>query len=141
MSQLLVVKALIYSRDGRFLLQHRDNKPDIIEPGMWSLFGGGVEGCETLEGALERELVEELGCKPGVLEGELFRWVRMPENMLHVCFPVRFAARDEEIVLSEGQGWAWVTPEELARLPLGSLARENLPHFMNFFAIREARTS
>lgn len=134
MSQPIVVKAVVYNGQGRFLLQHRDDAAGIVEPGRWSLFGGGVEGDETLEEALERELVEELSCKVGELEGELFRWNRSSEKSLHVCFAVRFTASEEDIVLTEGQGYAWFAPEELDRLSLGSLVRENLSHFMGFFA-------
>lgn len=136
MMQPIVVKAIIYNQDGRFLLQHRDNIAGIIEPDRWSLFGGGVEGAETLTEALERELQEELSCRVGEIENELFRWERNPENSLHVCFAVRFTALDEDMVLTEGQNLGWFSLSEMVSLPLGTLVRDNLPHFISLAAYR-----
>jgi 8-oxo-dGTP pyrophosphatase MutT (NUDIX family) len=52
--------AIMVTTDGRYLMQLRDNKPTIIIPGHWGLFGGTVDAGETAEAALRRELVEEL---------------------------------------------------------------------------------
>lgn len=55
--------ALIISTDGTVLLQKRDQKSGITNPGKISMFGGSVEEGETVEAALGRELEEELGMK------------------------------------------------------------------------------
>ncbi len=68
MSQPIAVKAIIYDQEGRFLLQLRDNAGGISEPNRWGFFGGGVEEGETLTGALDRELQEELSCRVGQVE-------------------------------------------------------------------------
>ena len=135
MSQAVVVKAVIYNQQGRFLLQHRDNITGIIEPDRWSLFGGGVEKNETLIEALERELGEELSCEVGPIENELFRWIQAPDDSLHVCFAVRFTAREEDIILTEGQDLAWFSLSELIKLPLGELVRANLHHLSSFVVL------
>lgn len=57
--------AILLAPDGRYLLQRRDNKPDIWDPDRWGLFGGAIEPGETAEQALARELVEELELNPG----------------------------------------------------------------------------
>src|SRR4051812_3635422 len=62
---LNAVAALIVSEDGRYLVQHRDDKPEIWFPGHWGLFGGAVEPDESPEEALRRELSEELGIELG----------------------------------------------------------------------------
>ena len=36
-----VVKAVIF-KEGKFLLQLRDNNPTIAYPNTWAFFGGGV---------------------------------------------------------------------------------------------------
>jgi 8-oxo-dGTP pyrophosphatase MutT (NUDIX family) len=54
------VAALLVLEDGRYLLQHRDDKPQIWYPDYWGLFGGAIEEGETLIAALRRELKEEL---------------------------------------------------------------------------------
>lgn len=58
------VAALVVTEDGRYLLQLRDQKPNIWYPGHWGLFGGAVDAGETPEEALRRELAEEIGYTP-----------------------------------------------------------------------------
>jgi len=126
MHEPVVVKAIIINQSGQFLLQHRDNIAGIAEPNCWSFFGGLVEQGETLIAALERELQEELSCQVGQIEEELFRWHQKPTGTLHICFAVRFIAKNEDIFLREGQDFAWFFFDEFARLALGSLVSENL---------------
>ena len=47
--------------DSCYVLQLRDNKPNISVPGTWSLFGGGIKAGESPQEALVREVREELG--------------------------------------------------------------------------------
>ncbi len=68
------VKALIYRDDSRILMQQRDYTLGITFQGYWTFFGGQVELGESLKGALELELHEELGCVPGIIGEELFQW-------------------------------------------------------------------
>jgi 8-oxo-dGTP pyrophosphatase MutT (NUDIX family) len=130
MSQPVVVKAIIHDQNGRFLLQHRDNIAGIAAPNCWSFFGGGVDEGETLIEALERELQEELSCKVGQIEKELFRWHPRPDGVLHVCFAVRFTASNDELILMEGQDFAWFSLGELVDLPLGLLVQVSMPHLL-----------
>jgi 8-oxo-dGTP pyrophosphatase MutT (NUDIX family) len=53
--------AILVLKDGRYLLQLRDDIPGIWYPGHWGLFGGGVEAGEDELTALRRELREEIG--------------------------------------------------------------------------------
>jgi 8-oxo-dGTP pyrophosphatase MutT (NUDIX family) len=46
--------------DGRYLMQLRDDKPGILLPGHWALFGGSLDPGEDAAAAMRRELVEEL---------------------------------------------------------------------------------
>lgn len=55
--------AIVLLDDGRYLVQHRDDKPGIFYPGHWSLFGGALEPGEDPETCLRRELMEELALK------------------------------------------------------------------------------
>jgi 8-oxo-dGTP diphosphatase len=50
---------LLIVTDSGLLMHLRDGKPGIPNPGCWAGFGGAVEGGETVEQALHRELLEE----------------------------------------------------------------------------------
>lgn len=52
--------ALLVTADGRYLMQLRDDKPEILLPDHWALFGGTVDPGEAGEAAIRRELEEEL---------------------------------------------------------------------------------
>jgi 8-oxo-dGTP pyrophosphatase MutT (NUDIX family) len=54
--------AIVIATDGRFLMQLRDDKPGIVDPGKISLFGGRREGNESFKDCIVREIREELGC-------------------------------------------------------------------------------
>ena len=50
---------VLIREDGAILMQHRDNKTNIVFPGYWCLPGGKVEMGEEPETAARRELKEE----------------------------------------------------------------------------------
>ncbi len=54
------VAALLTLDDGRYVMQLRDDNPDIFYPGHWGCFGGAIDSGETPYEALRRELKEEL---------------------------------------------------------------------------------
>jgi 8-oxo-dGTP pyrophosphatase MutT (NUDIX family) len=58
------VGALMYTRDHRFLMQLRDDLPEVSMGGHWGVFGGRIEESETPLEALIRELHEELSFSP-----------------------------------------------------------------------------
>ena len=58
-----VAIAILYQND-KFLMQLRDDIPNIVYPGHWGLFGGHLEPGETPEIAVKRELLEEISYTP-----------------------------------------------------------------------------
>jgi ADP-ribose pyrophosphatase YjhB (NUDIX family) len=58
------VVALLTLEGGRYVMQLRDDRPDIIYPGHWACFGGAVRCGEMPLDALRRELSEELEFEP-----------------------------------------------------------------------------
>ena len=58
------IAAVMATADGRYLMQIRDDKPDIPYPGYTCLFGGAIEAGESAEQAMLRELLEELRFAP-----------------------------------------------------------------------------
>ena len=60
------VALAMLQREGRWLLQLRDDIDTIIYPGHWGLFGGHLEPGETAIDAVHRELQEEIHWSPSV---------------------------------------------------------------------------
>jgi len=57
-----IVGALIYSLDGKVLFGQKDPKRGGVYDGdCWHIPGGGIDEGETREGALKREIMEEVG--------------------------------------------------------------------------------
>ena len=61
-----VAIAILY-RGNRFLMQLRDDNPQILYPGYWTMFGGHIEPGETPDVAMKRELQEEIGHAPATV--------------------------------------------------------------------------
>lgn len=59
--QRTIVSAIILSRDRKILMGRKDPTKGGVWPDAWHIPGGGVENNETLEQALAREIMEEVG--------------------------------------------------------------------------------
>jgi 8-oxo-dGTP pyrophosphatase MutT (NUDIX family) len=111
------VAAIIFTDAGRYLLQHRENRPAVSYPNSWSLFGGARERGERAEDAIRRELLEELEfpvreCRP-FLGCTYELWF---ENRLSrkIFFSIHMTeAESRSLVLREGQGMAWLLLREI----------------------------
>ncbi len=120
--------ALLYNAKGEVLLQHRDDKPDIAHPGLWSLFGGAVDVGETSEEALVREIWEEIEYK--VTEKRLWLIARQPGAQFSI-FLVFLGVPIENLVLHEGQDFGLFQPQEaLETLPVSPVTKYVLRTFI-----------
>jgi 8-oxo-dGTP diphosphatase len=104
------VALAMLSREGRWLLQLRDDIVGIAAPGTWGLFGGHLDPGETAEQALRRELVEEVAWQAGELE---FWFTDInPQRIAHFFLaPLTVPLR--ELRLLEGQDMALASLQEL----------------------------
>src|SRR4029077_20434417 len=57
-----VVIALIRDNEGKIFLQQRHNPEFPDAHGKWEFPGGGIEPGESIEAAIQRECLEEMGC-------------------------------------------------------------------------------
>ncbi len=60
-SKAIRIVAAVVQRDGKYLITQR--RPEAVLPMMWEFPGGRVEGEETDEQALRREMIERLGAR------------------------------------------------------------------------------
>lgn len=101
-------------------MQLRDDKPSILLPDHWALFGGSIEPGESAEEAVGRELLEELEYRPRQVELFTEMDVLLPlaparRDRLNF-FVVPFTADDlAAMVQHEGADMRLFEPAELAR--------------------------
>ena len=103
------VALAMLQRDGRWLIQLRNENPTIVAPGCWGLFGGHLEPGETPEQALRRELLEEISWQTPDLELVMVHPIH--RRTAHV-FRGELSVRLEQLQLLEGQDLDLVSPED-----------------------------
>lgn len=103
--------AILY-RDDCFLMQLREDKPSIVYPGCWGMFGGHIEEGETPEEALERELLEEIGyvC-PGMIK---FGIHLEPKIVCHIFYG-ELLLKIQNLTLKEGLDMALFSKEVIQK--------------------------
>ncbi|HEY1085952.1 MAG TPA: NUDIX hydrolase [Candidatus Saccharimonadales bacterium] len=113
------VKAII-EHDGKYLLLKKDD--------FWDTPGGRIDGDETVEEALRRELSEELpGCKNAQI-GKLLNAVRLPglrfgdHGLFLIWYYVRVDFPDGVKISDEHETYKWCTPEEVRELASTGIA-------------------
>ncbi|MBU2358889.1 MAG: NUDIX hydrolase [Alphaproteobacteria bacterium] len=103
----------------RLLIIRRDDRPDIVDAGLWDFPGGGREGEETPFQTVARETREEVGL---VLTPACVLWQRRfaaPQGSDRWFFVARLPARMQADVVfgDEGQGWRMADVPEVLALP------------------------
>lgn len=110
-NQVHVAIAILY-QNNQFLLQLRDNIPNIVYPGHWGLFGGHLEPGESPDIALQRELLEEIGyTPPNLLEFGSYPDAKAVRHVYHAPLTVEL----NKLVLQEGWDMDFFTIEEIER--------------------------
>jgi 8-oxo-dGTP diphosphatase len=104
-----VAIAVLY-REGKFLMQLRDEVPNIVYPGHWGMFGGHLDPGETPEIAVQRELIEEIGYHLPIVQK--FGCYVTDRVIRHVFYgPLKVEL--DELTLMEGWDMDLLTPEEI----------------------------
>jgi 8-oxo-dGTP diphosphatase len=115
MSKLIRVTAAIIERDGKILLAKR--KKDDPLKGKWEFPGGKIEGTESPEECLKRELHEELGID--VTVGDFFcSSAFVYEHMSVELLVYRIASFTGEAMAYDHAELAWVAPSDLKNYDL-----------------------
>lgn len=129
--------ALLIDKRGGILLQHKDDKAKILNPGKVSMFGGGLERNESEIGGLKRELFEELGLKLDEHQfyklGDYSKTKELDtvDRQVHVYVVKNVDAKD--LVLTEGQAILSDTADKyLANTKLTRITRLALEDYLKF---------
>src|SRR5204862_7269376 len=102
-----VAAALIRDRDGRYLITQRRHGSHLA--GLWEFPGGKLEAGESAEGALRRELTEELGATLSVGKlAEAVRWEYPDRTVVQHFYDCRVEAGVSE--WRGGPALGWVGP-------------------------------
>jgi 8-oxo-dGTP pyrophosphatase MutT (NUDIX family) len=108
--QLINVAVAILYRENKFLMQLRDNIPNIIAPGYWALFGGHIEPGETPEIAVQREVMEEIGYE---LTAFSQFGIYSDQKAVRYVFQAPLLVPLDQLVLSEGWDLDLLTAEDI----------------------------
>lgn len=107
-----IVAIAILHREGKFLMQLRDDDPAIMHPGRWAFFGGHLEAGESPEMGVRRELLEEIGYCPAELT--LFHsWedTHVTRHVYHGILGVPLT----ELILTEGLDMQLLNRDDIQR--------------------------
>lgn len=129
-----IVVGLVRNRVGDLLLCRMSPNRGVF-PGQWGLPGGGIEPGETMEQALRREMLEELGVEIDDIRPAFFKDGRHMKTfadgsmreiyMIFLLFHCR--AVEEELSLNEEfKEYRWVTGSEARGLDLNAQTRHTL---------------
>jgi 8-oxo-dGTP diphosphatase len=99
-----VAVGVLIRPDGAFLLTSRP--PGKVYEGYWEFPGGKLEAGETVEVALRRELIEEIGITIGVAQPWKQELVDYPHALVRLNFCKVFDWTGE-LHMREGQSFAW----------------------------------
>lgn len=114
-----VIGLLARDRFDRVLLQLRDDFEGVLGGGKWALFGGEVEENESLDGALMREISEEIGLEFARADLSPFaKSFDAAKNRKIFCAAARAPIKGEHIRLREGAGFAFFNPRQLEKIDI-----------------------
>ncbi len=106
----------------KFLFVLRDNKPDIPNPNMWSLFGGGIEPNEIPIESIKRELAEEINIEVFDIK-EIYskKIVHNIQGKQHKITGYYFVGKTDtnnltDIILNEGQKVSFFSLAEISQM-------------------------
>ena len=133
------VGALLLTTAGEVIVQHRDDIPHILWPDSLSVFGGGVEGDESFDEALAREIKEELAVELTDYQYEFYktfeqRIITHPGSSgdidCHIFF--FYDVNPDELTVLEGQGYKILTKDtDITKIKASPIMREI---FLDYFS-------
>jgi 8-oxo-dGTP pyrophosphatase MutT (NUDIX family) len=130
---------ILVDRQGRVLMQLRDDDPKIMFPGHWGLTGGAAHPDETPEQAARREVEEETGVALDRFEpfrayyfsesgtGKKSATTRTDYELYLFHAPCETLA--EDMICGEGRGLRFFAPDEMREIDIAYNHRDVLSDF------------
>ncbi len=130
-----VACVLITDTHGNLVLQQRDDKPDIKDPGKIAVFGGSIEPTDaSFKEAAAREMREETNISFAPEQLQFFKTFKKVETDESLSYVVYYALKGIDIsnlVVHEGKGYITVNPQTLSEHPLTIYTRSVITEFLN----------
>ena len=128
---------LVYiKKNGRYLMLHRDRKPDDFHKGLWVAPGGKRESNESIIACAGRETEEETGLIPGRLK--FLGFLHFPDygNSPFCCEWVDFVFlcddfSGKQVAESPEGTLAWIEKDRMLLLPMWEGDRIFTPYVMD----------
>jgi len=122
---------LIENREGKVLLQLRDDNPTIRYPNLWGTFGGQIEEGETPEEAIVRELGEELGYE--LSDPEYFGNFPLDGYDIHMFRIIDYSLALDSLTVKEGQEGRYFSLEEVKEIECAANCKEIVIAYFQMF--------
>ncbi len=124
--------ALLLTTNGEVIVQHRDDILTIRWPDSLSTFGGGVEGEETLDEALAREIQEELAINVHDYRYEFYKMFEQRIGIHDQAWAdidchiyLIYDVNPDDLTVLEGQGYKLLSAEtDLSQIKASPIMRE-----------------
>ncbi len=130
----ITAQIILIRKDGAIIMQHRDDKPGITNPGAITAFGGNVEPGETPLQAATREINEETSLDAQAHELEFFgtyqKTAAQHGEDREVHYFILRNVDDSNFKIYEGQGFYLIhNLKELREAKTSPLVREVLEEY------------
>lgn len=127
---------LLITPEGSVILQQRDNKPNIMNPGLVTTFGGSVEEGEKPEQTAIREIREEVSLNLPTEDISFFKIfeknkiIHGEDNTCYIYIAKNINKND--LVVREGKGFVEISKDDnLNDYKLSILAKEILKDYFS----------
>jgi 8-oxo-dGTP diphosphatase len=122
---------LIENKEGRVLLQLRDNNPSISYPNRWGTFGGQIEEGETPDIAIAREIGEEMEYE--LSDPEYFGNFPFDGYDIYMYRIVDHNLVPDNLTVKEGRKGRFFSLEEVKEVDCAFNCREIVIAYFNIF--------